>query len=305
MEIDITRTARRRPPHRIVVSTDAANEVDDQFAIAHALLSPTLDVRAVVPAHFGRPGSLEASGREVRVLQRLAGTSVPVADGSRGPLADEDTPAPSAGSRLLVEEAMGDPRRLYVAVLGPLTDVASALLEEPAVAERDVVVVWVGGPPYEHVAAYAPEFNLSNDVAAANVVVRSGLPLWQIPMDVYTMVSVGHEELAQRLGGTSALGDHLVDAVVAFNAEVDYGPMDFRSLGDSPAVGAVMNPAAGRWRERPAPTFTRDGGLAPGPEGRTVRVCEAFDTRWLIEDLVAKLRAFGTHGSPREARTRP
>lgn len=294
VEIDISAGSLGPPPRRLIVSTDAANEVDDQFAVVHALLSPTLDVRGLLPAHFGRPGSLAASSDEVQVLQRLAGTSVPVADGSSGPLTDEATPSPSAGSRLLVDEAMGDPRRLYVAVLGPLTDVASALLEEPAVAERDVVVVWVGGPPYEHVAAYAPEFNLGNDPAAANVVVRSGLPLWQIPMDVYTMVAMGHEEMSQRLGGTSALADHLVDAVVAFNAGVDYGPMDFRSLGDSPAIGAVMNPAAGRWRERPAPEFTPEGGLAPGPGGRTVRVCEAFDTRWLLEDLVAKLRAFAT-----------
>jgi inosine-uridine nucleoside N-ribohydrolase len=37
----------------VIIDTDAKNEADDQFAIVHALLSPTLDVRGIVPAHFG------------------------------------------------------------------------------------------------------------------------------------------------------------------------------------------------------------------------------------------------------------
>lgn len=286
------------PPHRLLISTDAKNEVDDQFAVVHALLSPgVLDVRGILPAHFGRPGSMAASAAEVRTLQELAGTAAPVAEGSPVALAHERTPAPSPASRLILDEAAAGPGRLWVAVLGPLTDVASALLEDPSLAGRDVVVVWVGGPPYEHVPAYGPEFNLINDVAAANVVLRSGIELWQVPMDVYTMVGVGHAELAQRLGGTSALADRLVRDVVAFNAEVDYGPMEHRSLGDSPAIGAVMNPAAGRWRLRRAPTFGPDGAPLPGEAGRTVRVCEGFDTRWLVEDLMARLRAFGARAA--------
>ncbi|HSK68084.1 MAG TPA: nucleoside hydrolase, partial [Candidatus Limnocylindria bacterium] len=46
---------------RVIVDSDAACEADDPFAIAHALLSPKLDVRAVVAAHFGGPGTMEAS----------------------------------------------------------------------------------------------------------------------------------------------------------------------------------------------------------------------------------------------------
>jgi purine nucleosidase len=291
-------SGRAPAPHRIVVSTDAANEVDDQFAIAQALLTETLDVRAVVAAHFGQPGSMAASRREIDLVAGLAGAAVQVLDGSPDPLPDARTPVPSAGSRLIVEEAMRDAGRLWIAVLGPLTDVASALLEEPAIASRDVVVVWVGGPPYEEVAAYHPEFNLVNDVTAANVVMASGIEVWQIPMPVYTMVGVGHAELRTRLGGTSPLADHLVDGVIAFNATIPYGPLDLRSLGDSPAIGAVMNPAGGRWRMRPAPRFAADGSLIDEPsagdgDDRRIRVCEAFDTRWLIEDLIAKLREHG------------
>lgn len=281
------------PPHRLIVSTDAANEADDQFAIVQALLSPTLDIRGLVAAHFGRAGSMADSRLEIERVVTLAGSAVRILDGSPDALADESTPAPSPGSSLIVAEALRDAGRLWVAVLGPLTDVASALLEAPEIASRDVVVVWVGGPPYEEIAAYHPEFNLINDVAAANVVMESGIAVWQIPMPVYSMVGVGHAELRTRLRGTSPLGDYLVDQLIAFNSTIAYGPLDFRSLGDSPAIGAVINPAGARWRACPAPRFSAGGDLEPGRVDRSIRVCDAVDTRWLIEDMFAKLREFG------------
>jgi inosine-uridine nucleoside N-ribohydrolase len=281
------------PPHRLIISTDAANEADDQFAIVQALLTPTLDIRGVVAAHFGQVGSMAESRLEIGRVAALAGSAVQILDGSSGRLADERTQAPSPGSSLIVAEAVRDAGRLWIAVLGPLTDIASALLEAPEIASRDVVVVWVGGPPYEEIPSYHPEFNLINDVAAANVVMESGIAVWQIPMPVYSMVGVGHAELRTRLHGTSPLGDYLVDQLIAFNETIPYGPLDFRSLGDSPAIGAIINPAGARWRSRSAPRFSDLGDLTPGRVDRFIRVCEAFDTRWLIEDMFAKLREFG------------
>jgi len=135
-------------PRRLIIDTDAKNEADDQYAIVHALLSPTLDVRGIVPAHFGTRRSntsMEQSRDEVNLLLNLMGMtdSIIVADGATAALPDAVTPAPSAGSRLIITEAMKDEGTLYVAFLGPLTNMASAILEEPAIQDRDVVVVWV------------------------------------------------------------------------------------------------------------------------------------------------------------------
>lgn len=61
---------------RIIINTDAKNEADDQYAIVHALLSPTLDVRGLVPAHFGTErgrDSLAQSRAEVDLLLELMG----------------------------------------------------------------------------------------------------------------------------------------------------------------------------------------------------------------------------------------
>src|SRR5690349_21112838 len=89
---------------RVIVNTDAKNEADDQFAIVHALLSPTLDVRGLIPAHFGRrrsDRSMEESRVEIDLLLRLMDRTgkVPVANGAAHALVDESTPQDSPGAR--------------------------------------------------------------------------------------------------------------------------------------------------------------------------------------------------------------
>lgn len=294
-------------PRRIIINTDAKNEADDQFAIVHALLSPTLDIRGIVPAHFGtrrNNSSLQESRDEVDLLLELMSLkgTVTVADGAPNALQEASTPIPSPGSRLIIDEAMKDEGTLFITFLGPLTDMASALLEEPAIQDRDVVVVWVGGPSYDGIVpGYEPEFNLSNDVIAANVVMDSRVELWQIPMSVYTLVSVGHEELQQRVEPLGDLGAYLVKQLIEFNEREPELMMDFRSLGDSPAIGAVMNPLGALWRERPAPRFDSSSRMHPEDSTRrTIRVCESIDVRWLMEDMFAKLRNFAgsAHNNP-------
>lgn len=292
---------------RIIVDTDAKNEADDQYAVVHALLSPSLDVRGIVPAHFGtrrtERSMLESREEVDHLLDLMSRTgSVTVANGAAQALPDERTPVPSAGSRLIVEEALKENEGpLFLAFLGPLTDLASALLEEPSIQDRPVVVVWVGGPPYGTTKpAYGPEFNLINDVHAANVVFGSRLTVWQIPMSVYTRVGVGYAELEEKVRPHGRLGEYLVSQLVAVNETLVPIPMEFRSLGDNPAIGVVMNPNAATWREWPRPVFTAEGNAVPRRASeRTVQVCEELDTRWLLEDLFAKIRRSATADSPR------
>ena len=285
---------------RVIVDTDAKNEADDQYAIVHALLSPTLDVRGIVPAHFGTERSTSSmldSRAEVDLLLQLMGLegSITVANGAEQGIADESTPAPSAGADLIVAESRlasaEDP--LFVAFLGPLTDMATAILTDPEIVHRDVVVVWIGGMGHDVDWSYdAVEFNLRNDIAAANVVFGSGITVWQIPATVYTMVSVGYAELEERIGGTSKLADYLIEQLVEFNETHHPEPIESRSLGDSPAISVILNPRGGVSRTVPAPRFGSQGGYLPG-SGHPVRVFDTVDVRYLLEDMFAKLRRFG------------
>ncbi|SDR81022.1 nucleoside hydrolase [Actinopolymorpha singaporensis] len=294
--------ARTLPSQRrVIIDTDAKNEADDQFAIVHGLLSPSLDVRGIVAAHFGmRPGRSERSmldsREEVDLLLELMGLTgkVRVENGSPYALPDELTPIPSPGAELIVEEAMReDEGPLYVAFFGPLTDMAAALLAEPRIADRDVTVVWIGGPSYgPEPAANRPEFNLANDIVAANVVFASALEVWQIPRSTYVMTAVSYAELDEKVAPCGELGEYLVRQLVEWNAVHAHSPMEYRSLGDSPAIGVLLNENCGRIVERPAPTFRANGSYDLDRTHRPIRVYETIDSRFLLEDFFAKLRQF-------------
>jgi len=94
---------------RLIVNTDAKNEADDQYAIVHALLSPSLDVVGIVPAHFGErrsPHSMQESRDEVDLLLGLLGrTDVVVANGAPHAMRNAGTPVDSDGARLIVRAA--------------------------------------------------------------------------------------------------------------------------------------------------------------------------------------------------------
>ncbi len=291
---------------RVIINTDAKNEADDQYAIVHGLLSPTLDVRGLIAAHFGTERtrrSMAESRAEIDHLLDLMGRSgeVAVADGSPTAIVDEATPAPSPGADLIIAESKlasaEDP--LFVAFLGPLTDMASAILLDPEIVDRDVVVVWIGGMGYGVDWSYPGiEFNLRNDIPAANVVFDSGITIWQVPASVYTMVSVGYAELEEKIRDTSPLADYLIDQLVEWNATHHPEPIESRSLGDSPAISLILNPRGGVFRTIPAPRFSVEGSYLPG-SGHPVRVLETVDVRYLLEDMFAKIRKFGReHSSP-------
>ena len=286
---------------RVILDTDAKNEADDQFAIVHALLSPTLDVRGLVAAHFGTSRSersMEESRDEINLLLQLLGREgqVPAANGAGAGIPNESTPVDSAGAQLIITESRlaGEDDPLYVAFLGPLTDIASAILLDPDVVRRNVIVVWIGGGPYGDLDASYPgiEFNLRNDIAAANVVFDSGIQVWQVPSSVYLSVSVGYAELEEKIGGTSRLADYLISQLIEWNTAWHPEPIESRSLGDSPAVSLMLFPYGGTFRTVPAPRFGPDGHYLAGA-GHPVRVCQSVDVRFLLEDMFAKIRKFG------------
>ena len=280
---------------RVIVNTDAKNEADDQFAIVHAILTPTFDLRGVIPAHFGTLRSARSqqdSREEVNLLLRLMDLDgrVRVEDGAERAMPDETTPQPSRGAELIVEEALRDDAGpLFVAFYGPLTDMAAALATEPSIAGRDVTVVWIGGGEYPDGGF---EYNLSNDIPAANVVFGSTVPVWQVPKPVYQMLGVGYAEMAAKVAPCGELGQYLLRQTIEWNDTHVDRPMEYRSLGDSPCVGLILNPDGGRWSMRAAPRFAGDMRYRDSPASRPIRVYEAVDTRFILEDFFAKLAAF-------------
>ena len=280
---------------RLILNTDAKNEADDQYTIVHALLTPTFDFHGIIPAHFGSiksKTSLRDSHDEVMKILDLMNLKdrVRVEPGAEGSMPDEKTPMASAGARLIIEEGMkDDPRPLYVAFLGPLTDMAAALLMEPRLNERNICVVWIGGGQWP---VGGREYNLSNDIHAANVVMKSKVQLWQIPMSVYRMMAVSYAELMERVYDKGAIGKYLVEQLIDWNLRMHAGPIEHRSLGDTPALSVILNPNGGISEWLPAPEFNSLMNYVHTGANRPIKVYHSIDVRYILEDFYAKLNRF-------------
>jgi len=276
---------------RVILNTDAKNEVDDQFAIVQAVLSESFDIRGIIAAHYGdekSKQSMQDSYDEInKVLSLLEVEGIPVVRGSEKALESETVAMESEGARLIVKEAMKEESSpLYIAFLGPLTDMASALLMEPAIAAKNITVIWIGGRDWP---AGGWEYNLNNDVCAANVVFRSEVPLWQVPRNVYRMMPVSHAELWTRVHPHGKIGHYLAEQVVAFNNEWTQRPGEYRILGDSPAIDIILYNDCGEWEWRPAPEFDEMMNYVHTGKHRLIRVYKNIDARFILEDLYAKL----------------
>ena len=273
---------------RVIIDSDTACEADDPFAIAYALMSPKLIVRAIVAEHFAQPGSMEKSYEAARRVTQAMRFDVPVLHGEEGP---EEEGSVSEGVEAMIREARrADDHPLYILCMGALTNIDRALREAPDIAGR-ITIVTIGGHGYGTSPIPWREFNFGNDVAAANRVLQSEAEVWQIPADVYGTIRVGLAELQEQVMPYGAIGRYLFDQMVSYNATpaADWTAGESWSLGDSPAVTAVLHPACGRSGMQKICTVNEDTSYSPLEGGREIRVYRDLDSRYLLGDFYAKL----------------
>ncbi len=206
-------------PVDVVLDTDTYNEIDDQYALAYLVLNPErLRLQAIYAAPFcnakaASPAEgMEKSRDEIANILGLMGRKdlmEKVYDGSKEYLRDEATPVDSPAARDLAERAMHytSDHPLYVIAIAAITNVASALLLNPEIRDR-IVVVWLGGNalhwPHNH------EFNLFQDIAAARVVMGCGAAVVLLPCrGVVSAFATTEYELRENLKGKNALCDYL------------------------------------------------------------------------------------------------
>lgn len=235
----------------VVLDTDTYNEIDDQFALAYMMKSSEkLNPKAIYAAPFfnykssGPKDGMEKSYAEILHVLTLMGREdmkENVYRGSEAFLRDEKTPVISPAAEDLVRRSKDytEEHPLYVVAIGAITNIASAILLDPGITER-IVVVWLGGH-----AVHWPnnkEFNLSHDIAAARIVFGCGVPLVQLPcMGVVSAFTTSGPELEHHLRGKNALCDYLVD-VTAQAAEESYGrDVWTRPIWDVTAVAWLLD----------------------------------------------------------------
>jgi len=293
------RVARLEPPTspvRMVLDTDTYNEVDDQFALVYALQSPErLSVEAVyaAPFHNNRSTSpadgMERSYEEIkRVLDftKLAPMDG-VYKGSPGYLKPDNAPWESPAAADLIERAMrstaDDP--LYVVAIGAITNVASAILLEPAIIER-IIVVWLGGHALDW--PHTLEFNLMQDVPAAQVLFDCGAPLVQIPcMGVTTHLATTIPELEYYLSGRSPIGDYLVEIVKGYEKDTFAWS---KVIWDVAAIAYLINADWVPTNLVPSPILTSDVTWSVDPSRHLIRSASYVHRDPIFRDMFTKIQ---------------
>lgn len=286
-------TVQDKKKLRVILDTDAACEADDPFAIVHALLTPRFQVKGVIAEQFAHDGNGESVDQSFGVIQKILELmkieSIPVLHGSYRKLPKEESVLVSEGAEFIIEEARKESDLpLYVLCMGALTNVAIALNKAPDIAEK-FTCIWIGGGFYPNGGW---EFNLFNDINAANTVFKSKVELWQVPMETYCTMQLGYAELQQKVRPCGEVGKYLFEQMIDFGMTADWVAGESWSLGDSPSVALALNPGCGWSITRKAPVFDKEGHYVYCDTNREIRVYKRVDSRYVLEDFFCKLAIF-------------
>ncbi len=282
---------------RMVLDTDTYNEIDDQFAVVHALLSPErLTVEALYAAPFHNNRSVNAEdGMEKsydEILRLLDFLNVSASEGfvyrgSRAFLANKEAPVQSDAATDMIKRAMlsstEDP--LYVVAVGAITNVASAILIEPEIIER-IVVIWLGGNPLYW--PHTQEFNLMQDLQSAQVVLDCGVPfVWLPARGVVSHLHTTVAEMERYVQGRGKVGDYLVEIFK------DYANAPFawsKVIWDISATAYLVNPAWVPTEIVHSPILTEAVTWSFDNSRHLMRVATSVNRDAIFRDLFEKLQ---------------
>ena len=274
---------------RVIVSTDAACEADDPFAIAHALLSPKLMVKAVIAEHFMQEGSMEKSYAAAKHLLDLMKSDVPVLHGQVWPK-DGNI---GEGTQFIIDEARkDDPHRLFVLLMGATTTMADALRAAPDIADK-LTIVTIGGRGYRENHTTFREFNWGNDPEAINFILRdTQTEVWQIPASGYGSIRTTLAMLQRRLAPCGEVGAYLLRQMDEYNNTpyATWTAGESWSLGDNPSVAVVLHPGCGENHRQNAWLIDDQTHYVQELPGREILVYTKVDSRYVLSDLFAKLQ---------------
>jgi len=307
-----------KPRMRIIIDNDFGGDPDGLFQLVHHLLSPSVDIRAIIGSHLKAGDGFDRSNQtatnakkkieEVLSIMNLART-FSVYQGSNSALENDSTPQKSDAAGAIVKEAMRDDTKLplYVVCGAGLTDLASAWLMEPKIAGR-LTLIWIGGPEYTDLAPPPPgytslEYNLGIDLKAGQVIFnKSAIPIWQVPRSSYRQVYLPYSSLLLKVKPQGKIGEYLTSAlerVMKATASFNLNIGEVYIIGDSPLVlltalqsSFEADPSSSRYALRPCPLINSQGLYEVNNSGRNIRVYTELDVQSLMDDFYSKLVLF-------------
>jgi len=303
---------------RVIIDNDFGGDPDGLFELVHHLLSPSVEIRAIIGSHL-RPGdgfdrsnetATHAKQKIDEVLSIMnLGTKYSVYQGSNSPLENDSTPQTSDAANAIVREAMRDDTKLplYVVCGAGLTDLASAYLLEPKIASH-LTLIWIGGPEYTDLAPPPPgytslEYNLGIDIKAGQVVFnKSAIPIWQVPRSGYRQVIMPYSSLLLKVKTQGKIGEYLtanLERMMKLAIKYNFNVGEIYIVGDSPLVLLTAlqssfepDPSSSKYVLRPSPLINGQGLYEVNNSGRNIRVYTQLDVQLLLDDFYSKLILF-------------
>ncbi|MDD6800850.1 MAG: nucleoside hydrolase [Firmicutes bacterium] len=247
---------------KVILDSDTYNEMDDQYAVAYALGSKKIDLIALTAAPFKNERSesfadgMKKSYNEIlRILKTTGKTGCcPVFEGSERIISSSPdlSPVDSPAARNIIKAALESDEIIYVLATGCCTNVASAIMLEPAIKDK-ICVVWLGTNDF---GLDVREFNIAQDYRAGQILINSGVNLVLLPVNAPG--ERGTKTLLAKRDIFNAIKNNS-NACVFFRdtlpAEFDYDPWP-RVIWDIAAPALLTNPSAFELEIIPAPVFT-------------------------------------------------
>ncbi|GIP30968.1 nucleoside hydrolase [Paenibacillus sp. J2TS4] len=284
----------------IVLDTDTYTEVDDQFALTYALKSTErLNVKAIYAAPFAmnERASDPKDGMELSYLEILRFLNMLgieheglVFKGSDRYLQDARRPVKSPAAMDLIERARHycSEHPLYVVGIGAATNIASALLLAPDIIDK-IVVVWLGGNTFDDDNANA--YNLYQDVAAAQVLFDSGVPLIHVPCyNITSHLLTSVPELEACIGGKNEACDALIELVREYG---NNRPGWAKVVWDIGAIACLINESWAPTKVVQTPHVNEQLTWSFSHNRHLMKVVFAVDRNAIFSDMYTKLQSDG------------
>lgn len=254
---------------KIIIDTDPG--VDDAFAILLALRSPELKVLAVTAVAGNVPLSVTLPNA-LRLVEIADRPDIPVAAGAPGPLvrklvdaayahgdnglagvefpAPRTKPAKEPAAALISRLIRENPGEVTIVGIGPLTNVAMALREDPAITGMVREIVLMGGSLSGGNVTPAAEFNFYVDPEAASMVFSSGIPIRMVGLNVTNKVNLTIEHVnALRAGKGQASQAAARIAAAVLSMYSTRGDTEPPHLHDPLAMSCLIRPDIVRFED--------------------------------------------------------
>ncbi len=289
---------------KVILDTDTDNEVDDQFALAYAIGAPRVDLLSVNAAPFSHPErdidhkmGADASYKEIgRVLAAYQkDVTIPYFRGAEKPIDQNGgRPVDSPAARNIIDTAMASDEPIYVLGIGAGTNIASALMLEPAIKDK-IVVIWLCANELHCDHVY--EYNLDQDYAAGRYILDCGVPFIMCPAwNVTGVLWVNIKTIKEQIDGANPLCDllwQLINQVYYWVGRPEgYG----RTLWDLAAVAILNVPQYAHMKIITAPIFNDEHKFSFDEGRHKIIYLEKLDRDGIYEDVWPTLRSIECTG---------